>query len=96
MLSFLCISEKERRNNFFDKGVLFYGFIDSHSFILFHDVYQSIPLSGSGGGTYCAVASLRLMGFIEENVLSKNTSSSIIDLPLLLSWCLQVYLPHNI
>ncbi|KAH9703093.1 Geranylgeranyl transferase type-1 subunit beta [Citrus sinensis] len=42
-----------------------------------------------GGGTYCAVASLRLMGFIEDNVLSKNTSSSIIDLPLLLSWCLQ-------
>lgn len=42
-----------------------------------------------GGGTYCAVASLRLMGFIEDNVLSKNVSSSIIDLPLLLSWCLQ-------
>ncbi|XP_044509010.1 geranylgeranyl transferase type-1 subunit beta [Mangifera indica] len=42
-----------------------------------------------GGGTYCAVASLRLMGFIEDDVLSKSMSSSIIDLPLLLNWCLE-------
>ncbi|KAL8247693.1 hypothetical protein R6Q59_008909 [Mikania micrantha] len=42
-----------------------------------------------GGATYCAVASLRLMGFIEDDLLSKCTSSCIIDVPLLLDWCLQ-------
>ncbi|GLT73645.1 hypothetical protein SLA2020_454880 [Shorea laevis] len=42
-----------------------------------------------GGGTYCAVASLRLMGFIEDEHLSKSASSSVINMPLLLSWCLQ-------
>lgn len=42
-----------------------------------------------GGATYCAVASLQLMGFIEDNLVSKRTSSSIIDVPLLLDWCLQ-------
>ncbi|CAI9273640.1 unnamed protein product [Lactuca saligna] len=42
-----------------------------------------------GGATYCAVASLRLMGFIEDNLISQSTSSCIIDLPLLLDWCLQ-------
>ncbi|XP_031267684.1 geranylgeranyl transferase type-1 subunit beta-like [Pistacia vera] len=49
-----------------------------------------IPGSEShGGGTYCAVASLRLMGFIEDDVLSKSVSSSVINLPLMLNWCLQ-------
>uniref|UniRef100_A0A2P2LGJ6 Geranylgeranyl transferase type-1 subunit beta isoform X2 n=1 Tax=Rhizophora mucronata TaxID=61149 RepID=A0A2P2LGJ6_RHIMU len=42
-----------------------------------------------GGGTFCAVASLRLMGFIEDDILSKSTVSSIIDIPLLLEWCFQ-------
>ncbi|WCJ19586.1 Geranylgeranyl transferase type-1 subunit beta [Euphorbia peplus] len=42
-----------------------------------------------GGGTYCAVASLKLMGYIEDDVLSISGSASIIDLPLLLEWCLQ-------
>ncbi|KAL5734731.1 hypothetical protein ACOSP7_032592 [Xanthoceras sorbifolium] len=42
-----------------------------------------------GGGTYCAVASLQLMGLIEEDILSKTVSSSRIDVPLLLNWCLQ-------
>ncbi|GKU91921.1 hypothetical protein SLEP1_g5726 [Rubroshorea leprosula] len=42
-----------------------------------------------GGGTYCAVASLRLMGFIEDEHLSKSASSSVINMPLVLSWCLQ-------
>ncbi|EXC20158.1 Geranylgeranyl transferase type-1 subunit beta [Morus notabilis] len=42
-----------------------------------------------GGATYCAVASLRLMGFIEDDLLSKNGSSSIINVPLLLDWSLQ-------
>lgn len=42
-----------------------------------------------GGGTYCAIASLRLMGFIEDDLLSRDNSSSIINAPLLLEWCLQ-------
>ncbi|KAK1571309.1 hypothetical protein Q3G72_014937 [Acer saccharum] len=42
-----------------------------------------------GGGTYCAVASLQLMGFIEDDILSKTVSSSGIDVSLLLNWCLQ-------
>ncbi|RVW49226.1 Geranylgeranyl transferase type-1 subunit beta [Vitis vinifera] len=49
-----------------------------------------IPGSEShGGGTYCAVASLQLMGFIEHDILSKSSSSSIINVPLLLDWSLQ-------
>ncbi|XP_010253206.1 PREDICTED: geranylgeranyl transferase type-1 subunit beta isoform X2 [Nelumbo nucifera] len=49
-----------------------------------------VPGSEShGGATYCAVAALRLMGFIEDDLLSKMTSSSIINVPLLLEWSLQ-------
>ncbi|CAL5380108.1 unnamed protein product [Camellia sinensis] len=43
----------------------------------------------TGGVTYCAVASLRYSGFIEDDVLSKDASSSIINVPLLLDWSLQ-------
>ncbi|KAK9061190.1 hypothetical protein SSX86_018370 [Deinandra increscens subsp. villosa] len=43
----------------------------------------------TGGATYCAVASLRLMGFLEDDLVSKGTSSCIIDIPSLLDWCLQ-------
>ncbi|KAH1260787.1 Geranylgeranyl transferase type-1 subunit beta [Glycine max] len=43
----------------------------------------------TGGATYCAMASLRLMGFIEDNILSSCASSSLIDAPLLLDWILQ-------
>ncbi|XP_021770995.1 geranylgeranyl transferase type-1 subunit beta-like [Chenopodium quinoa] len=42
-----------------------------------------------GGATYCAIASLRLMGFIEDDLLSKGVSSSIIDIPVLLDWMMQ-------
>ncbi|KAK6790286.1 hypothetical protein RDI58_014086 [Solanum bulbocastanum] len=42
-----------------------------------------------GGATFCAVASLRLMGLIEDDILSKNISSCFINVPLLLDWCLQ-------
>ncbi|KAF6137760.1 hypothetical protein GIB67_040468 [Kingdonia uniflora] len=52
-------------------------------------------LSGSGGATYCAVAALRLMGFIEENLMSRSTLSSIINVPLLLEWCLQRQAPDG-
>jgi len=46
--------------------------------------------SVTGGATYCAIASLRLMGFIGDNILSSCASSSLIDAPLLLDWILQV------
>ncbi|KAA3481807.1 geranylgeranyl transferase type-1 subunit beta [Gossypium australe] len=46
-------------------------------------------LESHGGGTYCAVASLRLMGYIEDDLLSKTVTSSIINVPLLLDWCMQ-------
>ncbi|KAM7460284.1 hypothetical protein LguiB_036332 [Lonicera macranthoides] len=42
-----------------------------------------------GGATYCAVASLRLMGFIEDDLVFKSVSSCIINVPLLLEWALQ-------
>ncbi|KAL5167627.1 Geranylgeranyl transferase type-1 subunit beta [Glycine soja] len=45
--------------------------------------------SVTGGATYCAIASLRLMGFIGDNILSSCASSSLIDAPLLLDWILQ-------
>ncbi|KFK36845.1 hypothetical protein AALP_AA4G179300 [Arabis alpina] len=49
-----------------------------------------IPGSEShGGGTYCAIASLRLMGFVGVDLLSNGLGSSIIDPSLLLTWCLQ-------
>ncbi|KAK7273035.1 hypothetical protein RIF29_14081 [Crotalaria pallida] len=43
----------------------------------------------TGGATYCAVASLQLMGYIEDNLLSSCASSSLIDVPLLLDWISQ-------
>ncbi|KAK4482562.1 hypothetical protein RD792_009722 [Penstemon davidsonii] len=49
-----------------------------------------VPGSEShGGATYCAVASLQLMAFLEEGLLSKNASGHIINVPLLLDWLLQ-------
>ncbi|KAL3655862.1 hypothetical protein CASFOL_000258 [Castilleja foliolosa] len=45
--------------------------------------------SVTGGATYCAVASLKLMGFLEEDLLSKSPSCHIINVPLLLDWSLQ-------
>lgn len=49
-----------------------------------------LQLSYAGGATYCAIASLRLMGFIGVDLLSNDSSSSVIDPSLLLNWCLQV------
>ncbi|KAM0948272.1 putative protein geranylgeranyltransferase type I [Dioscorea sansibarensis] len=49
-----------------------------------------VPDSEShGGGTYCAVAALQLMGFIEADILSKSTLWTTINVPLLLEWCIQ-------
>lgn len=54
------------------------------------DIYNITCFSVTGGATYCAIASLRLMGYVEDNVLSSCNLSSLIDLPLLLDWILQV------
>ncbi|XP_060219085.1 protein farnesyltransferase subunit beta-like isoform X2 [Lycium barbarum] len=43
----------------------------------------------TGGATFCAVASLRLMGLIEDDILSKNVSSCFRNVPLLLDWSLK-------
>ncbi|KAF7822305.1 geranylgeranyl transferase type-1 subunit beta [Senna tora] len=42
-----------------------------------------------GGATYCAIASLQLMGFLEDDLLSSCALSSVIDGPLLLDWLVQ-------
>nr|GMC96016.1 geranylgeranyl transferase type-1 subunit beta [Ipomoea batatas]GMD12203.1 geranylgeranyl transferase type-1 subunit beta [Ipomoea batatas]GMD19349.1 geranylgeranyl transferase type-1 subunit beta [Ipomoea batatas]GME18277.1 geranylgeranyl transferase type-1 subunit beta [Ipomoea batatas] len=42
-----------------------------------------------GGATYCAIASLRLMGLIEDDLFSKTGTSCCINVPLLLDWTLQ-------
>ncbi|MBA0571305.1 hypothetical protein Golob_004885, partial [Gossypium lobatum] len=52
-------------------------------------MFCQLCVSRAGGGTYCAVASLRLMGYIEDDLLSKTVTSSIINVPLLLDWCMQ-------
>ncbi|XP_039037386.1 geranylgeranyl transferase type-1 subunit beta-like [Hibiscus syriacus] len=53
------------------------------------DDTNSISLNDARCGTYCAMASLRLMGYIEDDLLSKNATSSIINVPLVLNWCMQ-------
>lgn len=52
---------------------------------------NSFYFSTTGGATYCAIASLRLMGVIGDDILSTSAASSIINVPLLLDWILQVY-----
>lgn len=47
-------------------------------------------VSESGGGTFCAVAALCLMGFIQADLASNLQEPSSIDVCLLLEWCLQV------
>ncbi|KAF5179255.1 Geranylgeranyl transferase type-1 subunit beta [Thalictrum thalictroides] len=48
-----------------------------------------VPGSEShGGATYCAVAALYLMGFIEDDLLSRSSPSHL-NVPMLLEWCLQ-------
>ena len=54
-----------------------------------------VHFSTTGGGIYCAVASLRLMGFIGVDLLSNSATPSIINVPLLLSWILQVFSTSN-
>ncbi|KAK4406129.1 Geranylgeranyl transferase type-1 subunit beta [Sesamum angolense] len=56
---------------------------------IFVTLMDGNSFSVAGGATYCAVASLKLMGFIEEDLLSKKASCHIINVPLLLDWSLQ-------
>ncbi|KAI0498310.1 hypothetical protein KFK09_021551 [Dendrobium nobile] len=42
-----------------------------------------------GGATYCAVAALHLMGYIETGIISKSSQTLAIDMPLLVEWSLQ-------
>jgi len=46
-------------------------------------------VSESGGGTYCAVAALHLMGFVQVDLASNLRESTSIDIHMLLDWCLQ-------
>ena len=52
-------------------------------------------VSESGGGTYCAVAALRLMGFVQVDLASNLRESTSIDIHMLLDWCLQVEIVLN-
>lgn len=52
--------------------------------------FGMVPGSEShGGGTFCAVAALCLMGFIQVDLASNLRESAPIDVRLLLEWCLQ-------
>ncbi|XP_020704862.1 geranylgeranyl transferase type-1 subunit beta isoform X2 [Dendrobium catenatum] len=42
-----------------------------------------------GGATYCAVAALHLMGYMETGIISKLSQTLAIDMPLLVEWSLQ-------
>jgi len=51
-----------------------------------------LRVSESGGGTFCAVAALHLMGFVQVDLASNLRDSASIDMGMLLEWCLQVEL----
>ncbi|XP_066316148.1 geranylgeranyl transferase type-1 subunit beta-like [Miscanthus floridulus] len=52
--------------------------------------FGMVPGSEShGGGTFCAVAALHLMGFIQVDLASNLRDSTSIDICMLLEWCLQ-------
>ncbi|RLN22191.1 geranylgeranyl transferase type-1 subunit beta [Panicum miliaceum] len=48
-----------------------------------------LRVSESGGGTFCAVAALHLMGFVQVDLASNLRDSASIDIRMLLEWCLQ-------
>jgi len=55
--------------------------------------FGMVPGSEShGGGTFCAVAALHLMGFVQAELASNLRDSASIDIRMLLEWCLQVEL----
>ncbi|KAG2586985.1 hypothetical protein PVAP13_5NG089200 [Panicum virgatum] len=52
--------------------------------------FGMVPGSEShGGGTFCAVAALHLMGFVQVDLASNLRDSASIDMGMLLEWCLQ-------
>ncbi|TVU21871.1 hypothetical protein EJB05_31542 [Eragrostis curvula] len=52
--------------------------------------FGMVPCSEShGGGTFCAVAALRLMGFIHVDLEANLRESASIDIHMLLEWCVQ-------
>ncbi|KAG2595640.1 hypothetical protein PVAP13_5KG088300 [Panicum virgatum] len=52
--------------------------------------FGMVPGSEShGGGTFCAVAALHLMGFVQAELASNLRDSASIDIRMLLEWCLQ-------
>ncbi|CAL4958171.1 unnamed protein product [Urochloa decumbens] len=52
--------------------------------------FGMVPGSEShGGGTFCAVAALHLMGFVQVDLASNLQDSASIDMHMLLEWCLQ-------
>ncbi|KAK6145343.1 hypothetical protein DH2020_022163 [Rehmannia glutinosa] len=60
-----------------------------YSILIFVTLMDGNCFSVAGGATYCAVASLKLMGFLEEDLLSRSASCHVINVPLLLDWTLQ-------
>ncbi|KAL6847905.1 hypothetical protein ACP4OV_022033 [Aristida adscensionis] len=59
---------------------------ESHGFWV---LIACLCVSESGGGTFCAVAALRLMGFIQVDLASNLMGSTSIDMRMLLEWCVQ-------
>ncbi|KAL0862394.1 hypothetical protein Bca101_041512 [Brassica carinata] len=84
--------DKEKAKNYilncqsYDGG---FGLIPGSESHGHHWLTYGLLLSYAGGGTYCAIASLRLMGFIGADLLSNDSSGSILDPSLLLNWSLQ-------
>ncbi|WVZ72276.1 hypothetical protein U9M48_020762 [Paspalum notatum var. saurae] len=62
---------------------------ESHVGIEFWALIVCLCVSESGGGTFCAVAALHLMGFIQVDLASNLNDSASIDMRMLLEWCLQ-------
>ncbi|KAH9324759.1 hypothetical protein KI387_004937, partial [Taxus chinensis] len=46
-------------------------------------------LESHGGATYCAIATLKLMGYITDDPVSKRPTSSAVDLQSVVEWSLQ-------
>lgn len=54
------------------------------------DFENILCVSDTGGATYCAIAALKLMGYINDDPLSSVREATDLNLPLLLEWSLQV------
>ncbi|XP_057813740.2 geranylgeranyl transferase type-1 subunit beta [Cryptomeria japonica] len=63
----------------FDSGSIDAGF----------EPLDDLGLGLYGGATYCAIATLKLMGYITDDPVSKRPTSSIVDLSSVVEWSLQ-------